>query len=216
MKPPGPTALPFPQWVISDTHWGHANILKYCPWRQTWAKSIHHHDELLIQHWNDRVKPDDWALHLGDFALMPFEQVRALRSRLNGHIALVLGNHDLSATKMREAGIEVVVKHGFFMYGTHPIVCRHDPAKFTAEDAGSGLIPMLHGHWHGNQHHGTLNVPWANRLRDCGIDALQSTGPVPLQDALEVPRYSHLDTIDWAKENGVPFAGPNDKPKDEP
>lgn len=76
----------------SDTHWGHANIIKYCgrPF-----KSIAEMDDTLIKNWNHVVKPGDTVYHLGDFAFYKDQkQTRNVIRALNGNIVLIRGNHD--------------------------------------------------------------------------------------------------------------------------
>lgn len=71
----------------SDTHFGHANIIKYCGRPYKTARDM---DEGLIKNWNDTVRPDDLVYHLGDFSFQSDQYVH----RLNGKIILVKGNHD--------------------------------------------------------------------------------------------------------------------------
>lgn len=73
--------------LTADTHFGHANIIKYCnrPY-----ESARHMDESLIQIWNDTVGKQDLVIHLGDFSFQSDQYVH----RLNGKIVLVKGNHD--------------------------------------------------------------------------------------------------------------------------
>ena len=80
----------------SDTHFMHTNILKYCPGRK-WA-SVEEMTEGLVTNWNARVTADDVVYHLGDFAMGGKQNV-ALRSRLNGKIILIKGNHDYKTGK---------------------------------------------------------------------------------------------------------------------
>ena len=79
------------RFFTSDTHFGHANIIKYCdrPFRD-----VPHMNEVLIENWNRVVGPDDEVFHLGDVALGPWDQWDGLLSRLNGFKTLVIGNHD--------------------------------------------------------------------------------------------------------------------------
>jgi calcineurin-like phosphoesterase family protein len=76
----------------SDTHFGHTNILKYC---DRPFSSTEEMDEEIIRCWNSVVKPDNIVFHLGDFAFGTIAQWETYRNRLNGHIHLILGNHDM-------------------------------------------------------------------------------------------------------------------------
>lgn len=78
-------------WFISDTHFGHANIIRYSnrPY-----KDVTEMNEKMIQEWNKLVKPGDNVYHLGDYAFMKPDPLRALTWRLMGHKHLILGNHD--------------------------------------------------------------------------------------------------------------------------
>lgn len=74
----------------SDTHFGHANIIKYCNRPFT---SVEEMDNTLIHNWNAIVRPEDTVYHLGDFAVGGGPAAPYLR-RLNGTIHFCLGNHD--------------------------------------------------------------------------------------------------------------------------
>lgn len=84
-------------WFISDTHFGHQNIIRYC------NRPYHTYldmDQALIENWNSVVKKGDYVYHLGDFFMEgpQTEQDKSYRdyilSSLNGRITLILGNHD--------------------------------------------------------------------------------------------------------------------------
>lgn len=77
-------------WFISDTHFGHRNIIGYC--RQQFS-SLQEMEETIIERWNQAVKPHDLVYHLGDFAWTTKDAIR-VRPMLNGTIRLVAGNHD--------------------------------------------------------------------------------------------------------------------------
>ncbi len=78
-------------WFTSDTHFGHNNIIKFCnrPWN-----TVEEMDEALIANWNAIVKSDDIVFHLGDFAFATNGRWKEIIQRLNGHIYLIVGNHD--------------------------------------------------------------------------------------------------------------------------
>lgn len=80
-------------WVISDTHFYHTNIIKYCDRPFANAEEM---DETIIHNWNSVVKPDDFVWHLGDFAFGKgsIERIEEYVKRLNGKIMLIRGNHD--------------------------------------------------------------------------------------------------------------------------
>lgn len=92
-------------WVISDTHFGHRNIIKYCnrPWNHgkdedgsivVTDEDVLAMDNEIIKRWNSVVKDGDIVWHLGDFALGGKEVAERVFPQLNGKINLVMGNHD--------------------------------------------------------------------------------------------------------------------------
>lgn len=84
-------------WLISDTHFGHENILNFTEEDGTKLRSFStagEMDEVMIRNWNAVVKPDDKVYHLGDVAFAKFEYVKDIFSRLNGRKVLIKGNHD--------------------------------------------------------------------------------------------------------------------------
>ena len=89
--------------VISDTHFGHSNILRFEPKFRKFM-NVQEMDEYMIRQWNDVVKQDDIVYHLGDVAIgSPLKYVQ----RLNGHKILIKGNHD------NHVGIQEFIDAGF-------------------------------------------------------------------------------------------------------
>lgn len=80
-------------WFTSDTHFRHANIIKYC---NRPFESVKEMDETLIENWNKVVGPKDTVWHLGDFMFerRSPDKIKEYADRLNGKIHLILGNHD--------------------------------------------------------------------------------------------------------------------------
>ena len=82
--------------LIGDTHWDHANILKFkrddgTPLRP--FNSIHDMNMIMVENWNSVVNPKDKIYHMGDVA---FTKTGLNFLKLcNGHKRLVRGNHDL-------------------------------------------------------------------------------------------------------------------------
>lgn len=78
-------------WFISDTHFNHANIIKYC---RPEFNSVEEMNELMIENWNKVVKKGDKVYHLGDVFFGNKEEFKKLWPRLNGKKRLIVGNHD--------------------------------------------------------------------------------------------------------------------------
>ena len=76
----------------SDTHYFHANIIKYC---DRPFKTVDEMNEFMIDAWNSFVDEDDLTFHLGDFSLLrPVDsiQLRDVINRLKGKKILIKGN----------------------------------------------------------------------------------------------------------------------------
>lgn len=85
------------KWVISDTHFFHANILKFVDDvgnRTRPFDSLGHMHETMIQNWNSLVKDNDYVYHLGDVTFQYHAGFNQLMSRLKGKKRLIIGNHD--------------------------------------------------------------------------------------------------------------------------
>lgn len=78
-------------WFTSDTHFGHSNIVRLC---HRPFPSIQEMDAMLIKNWNEVVASDDTVYVLGDFAYKHSHSLESYVNQLNGHVHLILGNHD--------------------------------------------------------------------------------------------------------------------------
>jgi|ERR1051326_2009 calcineurin-like phosphoesterase family protein len=84
-------------WLISDTHFDHANILNFKkdngqPMRQ--FCSVDDMNWTIINRWNKLVQPNDHVYHLGDVAMK--KSGVELMMHCNGKHRLVRGNHDIA------------------------------------------------------------------------------------------------------------------------
>lgn len=78
--------------VVSDTHFGHHNILEFEPELFGHFSNVDERDDYLVKLWNETVKPNDRVWHLGDIA---FNTRLPILERLNGNLDLLLmGNHE--------------------------------------------------------------------------------------------------------------------------
>ena len=89
-------------YYISDTHFGHENIIRFCDRPFSSADEM---DRALVENWNARVGADDHVWHLGDFSYKDGGRAKALLEKLNGRKHLIVGNHDhKSVLKQVEPG----------------------------------------------------------------------------------------------------------------
>lgn len=108
----------------SDTHFSHANIMKYCnrPW-----SNVEDMNETLINNWNKVVNKDSIIFHLGDFAWgnnwMP------ILNQLNGRKILILGNHDLKNkdSNALKNGFEYVCQQLYINVEHRKVILNHCP-----------------------------------------------------------------------------------------
>ena len=70
-------------WFISDTHFSHANIIRYS--KRPFA-DFEAHDLALIENWNRSVKQGDDVYFLGDFAFGSRSRAEGIRHQLPGQI----------------------------------------------------------------------------------------------------------------------------------
>lgn len=111
-------------WFTADTHFHHANIIKYCSRPYVDVPEM---NEKLIENWNSVVGKNDIVWHLGDFSFGSRDKLEAMFKQLNGKINIVLGNHDkLKVSDYYEIGFHrvydvPVIINDFFMLSHQPI-----------------------------------------------------------------------------------------------
>jgi calcineurin-like phosphoesterase family protein len=134
--------------LISDTHFGHGNIVKFCdangdkirPWDDLESMT-----EDMVRMWNETVKPQDKVYHLGDVAIAR-RGLDVLR-RLNGRKVLIRGNHDIFK-------LQDYAEHFYDIRGVHVlpksnIIMSHIPLH--PDNLKSRNWRNIHGHLHSNR-----------------------------------------------------------------
>lgn len=157
---PSPAAKPSqPQvWFTSDTHFGHANIIKYCD--RPFA-STEEMDAAIIANWNKYIKPEDTVFHLGDVSWGGSDHIARVMGQLAGHKTLIIGNHD----NRRALAPYFEQIHDYYVYrpsNKEEIILMHYPIA-SWHRSHHGMI-HLHGHTHG-----TFNNAGLRRF-DVGVD----------------------------------------------
>ena len=118
-------------YFIADTHFNHANIIKYCnrPFKNTYEMN-----EYIIKKWNSVVKEADTFGSL--------QEVKSLVERLNGRKILLRGNHDfkIGVNTWKEIGFLEVYKKKIILDN---LLLTHAPT----EEVGENQINVF-GHIH--------------------------------------------------------------------
>ena len=131
-------------WFTSDTHFHHANIIRYC---NRPFKDVEQMDATLIRRWNETVPHDGIVFHLGDFAMGGSAEWSNLLDRLNGQIFLILGNHDMKCIRQGFMGrFSHVTQQMAIRVGGQPIVLNHNP--FLCYGGAYRDVWQLFGHVH--------------------------------------------------------------------
>lgn len=161
-------------WVTSDLHFGHNNIMNFCPvTRAHYKNDVAYMNEAMVREWNDIVAPDDVVYILGDVAFLPAQKATEYMRRLNGKKILIEGNHDrktLNDPSFRGC-FQEVHKYLWISYNGTQVVMFHYPiAEWDQMHRGS---VHFHGHLHGSP-----SGMEGFRCIDVGMDA---TGSIVIQ-----------------------------------
>lgn len=125
--------------VVSDLHFDHANIIRYC---NRPFGSVNEMNRAMIRNWNGVVDKDSTVYYLGDMAYGRGNRtIDYWLSRLNGKVRFIRGNHDTDIITRAE-----VIQDQF------PVSCRgnefllmHDPYRPIDWDGW-----IIHGDKHNN------------------------------------------------------------------
>jgi calcineurin-like phosphoesterase family protein len=141
-------------WVISDTHFRHEAILTFKDYAgkppRDGFESVDHMDQVMMDNWNDTVKPEDTIYHLGDvlFGHNKVEWMEENFTKLNGTKHLILGNHD------NPKFLSPFFKSISLWKDMDGLILSHAPLhpSTLAESHRFGTNPVLnvHGHIHSN------------------------------------------------------------------
>lgn len=163
-------------WFTSDTHFGHANIIRLS---NRPFGSVEEMNEEIVRRWNEVVSPDDSVIHLGDVALGSIAESLPIVSRLNGAKMLVVGNHDRPFPPMqkgridkiehwtlryydagfesiqgdlRQAGLGDENDYQIFNLSHFPYDGdSHEEERFREYRLEDDGTPLIHGHTHSNE-----------------------------------------------------------------
>lgn len=167
-------------WLISDTHFDHSNIIKYCARPFVDVKEM---NRILIKNWNNTVKENDTVYFLGDMSFGRNSRgPRYWLGKLNGKIIYIRGNHDKSNLGKQ---YEVV------NYKGHKFLLVHNPESVDSFDGW-----IIHGHKHNSD---LVNYPFINRERRTINVSVETIGykPISFDQIIEIihsPSLKRLET----------------------
>lgn len=141
--------------LITDTHWGHDNIIKYC------NRPLNYND-LIIERWKEIVSEKDIIYHLGDVIMGRHETLTNILSQLPGTKILIKGNHDNHSDNWYiRAGFDAVLEKA----QVNGVILSHKPSFLSELEINYGIINVF-GHFH--------NAPadrWEFSLKERIIDS---------------------------------------------
>lgn len=196
-------------WFTADTHFGHANIIKYClrPFlsveereraisepRGRWKVSratVERHDQSILDEINRLVQSDDQLWVLGDFCWGHAEEAKGYLDRIAcKNVSLVWGNHD-----HRSIGglFQRTIEQGELSVEGQSIWLNHYPMRSWDK--------KFHGSWHLYGHvHDRLSQQDREQpeslTKDVGVDACEYR-PMSFRDLMKYmkPRMQAFEEV---------------------
>ncbi len=159
---------------ISDNHFNHKNIIKYCfrPF-----ESVEQMDEAMIKNWNDIVSIDDTVYHLGDFSLS-YKKTCQVLPLLKGKKILIKGNHDESLEKMISAGFSEAYQTLKIKLNNRTVILQHRPTSLNGYDASRWQIS-------GHTHNKTTLVDYNKKIINVSVENINYT-PISEKEILKL------------------------------
>jgi calcineurin-like phosphoesterase family protein len=154
--------------LIADTHFNHANIIKYC---HRPFSSVGQMNQVMLTRWNETIHPDDTVYFLGDLA---FGDPRIWLDQLNGEIRFIRGNHDAELRKMRNTRESIVLQ-----VGLENIMLVHAVEYLRGPFSGW----VIHGHHHNNNLKEFPHMNKANKTINVSVEVVDYR-PVELTELL--------------------------------
>lgn len=136
---------------LSDMHLGHANSLKFD--NRPFA-TIEEQDEAFITNWNSVNTSKDTTWILGDFSWYNPQKTIEIFSQLNGHINLVIGNHDRQLLKnydVRKLFGEIAESKELYLSKKEMVTLYHYPSPCFNKHLYGAY--HLYGHVHNSFEH---------------------------------------------------------------
>lgn len=152
-------------YFTADTHFNHGKIIKFC---NRPFSSVKEMNETIIKNINLCCSRKDKLWIVGDFGFVGVKTTEEIISRLNPHVCIIQGNHDLPPRKLFKAGAHDVYTHNYLKINGEMVLLSHYPYypskfkiflnkikglnndlyEYRLQDRGLWLI---HGHTHNHE-----------------------------------------------------------------
>jgi calcineurin-like phosphoesterase family protein len=162
------------EFIISDLHLNHANIIKYC--NRNFA-NVTKMNETICRRWNRVVGEDDLIYYLGDFC---HRNPKEWLKRLNGTVIFIRGNHD---NALKKDNIHPLLNRHIYNFKGENILMIHNPNEVNI-DRSSWLGWIIHGHTHNNQLGHYPHISNERKTINVSAELLNYT-PIKIKELLE-------------------------------
>lgn len=163
-------------WFTSDWHFGHKNIMTFCPQRLDFLglsdpTDVDQMNLALVRLWNATVAPEDEVFFPGDACMGKLSETLTYIGELNGLIHLFWGNHDRPHPAINQgekqdkwiqtyadAGFHTQRLDGFYNFPNgYTALINHFPYEGDSDEGGDRYpayrpedsgFPLVHGHVH--------------------------------------------------------------------
>jgi calcineurin-like phosphoesterase family protein len=168
------TLLPETTWFVSDPHFDHTNIIKYC-YRPFMNKE--EMNKTILENWNSRIELYNVTFFLGDMAFGRESREPLWWAKLvHGNIYYVKGSHD-NGVKSGSLGTTLI--RGIYDYITLEykglwFALIHDPDRLPNN---VGYDWLIHGHHHSNN---LIEYPLIDRKKHKMNLSMELTGYCPV------------------------------------
>lgn len=179
-------------WFISDFHLYHKNVIKYDnrPFvDENGGPDLEAMHQAILDGWNKVVKPKDVVFYLGDLCFNKFELAKEFVKQLNGEIHFVMGNHDeykdivkIGRFKTVSDLVDLNIIGDKKNKNMHFILMHYPIYSWNRKHHGT---THLHGHCHGNLHHGeSADYYIGKKVMDVGCNLIDYT-PISYLEIIE-------------------------------
>lgn len=125
------------RWIVTDTHFGHANLKQYCGRPDNF-------EQLILYNIQRVVKPTDILIHLGDICLGHDDYWHKQLQKIICTKWLIRGNHDRQSTTW-------YLQHGWGCVADGLLLTQnHTNYWLTHKPSVSVTGVNIHGHEHNN------------------------------------------------------------------